>query len=70
MLSRTLSTLVAWIAINRELDLRKIIESVKQQDNNDDSRISTFREISIDLSDDSRNADDSTRTNRFIDSKK
>jgi hypothetical protein len=45
--------------INREFDSNEIDESDPQFKKQNDPRISTFRGISIDLSDDCRNASDS-----------
>jgi hypothetical protein len=45
-----------------------IDESESQYEKHFDPRISTFRGIMIDLSDDDENADDSIRVNRELDS--
>jgi hypothetical protein len=47
---------------------KEIDESDRQDEKHDDSRISTFRGISIDLSDEYENANDSIRVNREFDS--
>jgi hypothetical protein len=52
------------IRFNRESDSNEIDESDLQDEKHDDPRISTFRGISIDSSDDFENADDSIRINR------
>jgi hypothetical protein len=54
--------------INREFDSNEIDESDSQDEKQDDPRISTFRGISIDRSDDFENASDSIRFNPDDDS--
>jgi hypothetical protein len=56
------------ICLSRESASKEIDESDLQDEKHDDSRISTFRGISIDLSDDRENACDSIRCNREFDS--
>jgi hypothetical protein len=57
------------IRFNRESDANEIDESDPQYEKHDDPRISTFRGISIDRSDENLNADDSIRFNREFNSK-
>jgi hypothetical protein len=56
------------IRFNREFDSIEIHESDLQREKHDDPRISTFRAISIHLSDQNENPNDSIRGNREFDS--
>jgi hypothetical protein len=50
--------------LNREVKSNVIDESDRHPEKHDDPRISTFRGITIDRSDEHENADDSIRVNR------
>jgi hypothetical protein len=56
------------IRVNHELDSNEIDERDSQLENHDDPRISTFRGISIDSSDEDESASDSIRVNRACES--
>jgi hypothetical protein len=56
------------IRVNRESDSNEIDESYRHDQKHSEQRISTFRGIMIDWSDDDENADDSIRVNRESDS--
>jgi hypothetical protein len=63
----SLKTLVS-IRFNREFDSNEINDSDSQDEKHDDPRISTFRGISIDRSDEDENSDESIRVKREFDS--